>query len=175
MVAATSRFGGRADPLGLHPYRHENSVADRKDGGEEVAVDSHRTIHLVDRGRPFGPEVIHVTISRDPTRPERVVADEQAPGPDPVAGRPPGGRVVALVDVAVHDVEDPFDRVQGPYRLSDVVVDRPGEPGPAQVVQRLLLVLRVTVGEVELALRPHGTREPIARVPVARPQLEHTP
>ena len=26
MVAATSRFGGRADPLGLHPYRHEHPV-----------------------------------------------------------------------------------------------------------------------------------------------------
>src|SRR5436189_4037114 len=51
--------------------------------------------------------------------------------------------------------------------------DGRGESRPAEVVERLLLVRRIAVGQVHLAVGTGGPNEPVRRVPVSGPELEH--
>src|SRR5262249_57334163 len=67
---------------------------------------------------------------------------------------------------------------RSPERLDGLAHVEPhglGEPRSAEVVHRLALVLRIAVGEVQLAVRADRAREPVPRVPVPGSQLERPP
>src|SRR5256885_2051643 len=167
---------GRTLPSRAHsadPKGYRVAVSDREDRREVARVRSDRLVHLLDG---IGPgrvaELLGLGRSRDPSRPQGVVADVEAPDSDPVARRAPRLRVPMLVDVAVDDVELTFQRIHRLDRVPHVELDWIPQPGPLQVVASLLLVLRVAIGEVELAAGSEGSGEPVARIPEPGTELD---
>ena len=93
-----------------------------------VSVARQTLCLLDDGGRPSRTPVLGVLLD-DPARPQHVVAQVQAPDPDPVPRRPPRVRVALLVDVVVDDVELAPDRVQTLDRVADVPQHPVPQPG----------------------------------------------
>ena len=77
-----------------------------------------------------------------------------------------------LVDVAIDDVELARLLVERFDRVSDVKGDGFVQSGPAQVVPRLPLVLRIAVRQVQGALGADRPGEPVAGVAVPGAELE---
>src|SRR5207249_11922170 len=130
-----------------------HAVAEGEDGGQVVGVRGDGFVHLLDGCRPFGPAILHLGVTDHPAGPQRVVADEQAAGTDPVTGRAPRLGIAVLVDVAVDDVELAGLLVQRFHRVADVERYRFVQSGSTEVVPRLPLVLRVSVRQVQGSLR----------------------
>src|SRR5262249_37040201 len=167
------RGGGSLAPApSAEPERDHDAVADGQNRRDEPGIRRDRAVHLVDRRGQLRALVLDLRVAGDPPGPQRVVADEQAPGPDPVTRGLPRGRVPVLADVAVPDGERPLGLPERLDRLAHVEPHGYSEPRAAEVVQRLALVLRIAVGEVQLAIRADRAGEPVARIPVPRSQLE---
>src|SRR5690349_7120087 len=100
----------------------------------------------------------------DTARPEDVVADVETTGSDPVPRQVPSFRIVALVDVAVDDVELTGSLFQNLLRPTDVIVDPVPSPGAAEEVSGEIAVGGVTIGADDPAVRSDRPREPVCRV-----------
>src|SRR5439155_184237 len=95
---------------------------------------------------------------QDPPRPEGVVADEEAAGPDPRSRGPEGLRVARLVDVAEDHVEVSRDLLHRADRVPHLALDPIGDAGPPEVLTRLLGLVWVAVGPPDLAARTDRPR-----------------
>src|SRR5205823_7693069 len=97
--------------------------------------------------------------------PQRVVADPQSTGADPLAGRRPRLRVLVLVDVAEHDVEVAVRLAERGERVPGVEASLCRQAGAAKIVMCLYDIRLVVLREVDLALWTHGPAEPVRRIP----------
>src|SRR5438093_6541428 len=162
--------------MSRHPEGGHDAVAGRDDGRHVPLVLGDQPVVLQDGlGRPVLPLVRGELLAGDPAGPQHVVAQVQSAHPDPLASGPTGIRIPDLVDVVVDNVELAVRRLERRDGLAHVPSDRFGQTGPSEVVEALLLVLRVPVGAVDLAARTDGPAEPVGRVAVPGAEFEDPP
>src|SRR5688572_4369530 len=113
----------------LPPQGDRDAVAGGIDGGEEALVREEPPGELLD---PLGGRGAVALALEHPSRPQDVVADEEASGAEVLVRQVDGGRIAVLVDVVVDDVPRAADAAQRGGGLLAVVGDAAPDAGAAE-------------------------------------------